>query len=432
MFDLVKLSLKAGDGGNGKVSFRREKFIPKGGPDGGKGGHGGSIYVKGVASLNTLQHYAGMKEYKAQAGQLGGSDKMEGYSGEDLVLEVPVGTTIWLLAENGSSRRRRLHIAREGSGKFHRTLPKYYLLKPSGQAPARDADVPQLVRLNADKQGNEDMGHANEEDIEESVFRSSGLKNIDVRTLEKMKLAEITEDGQTVLVCQGGDGGRGNDSFKGSTNTTPLEAEYGGFGEIKIVLFELRLLADVGLVGYPNAGKSTFLSLVTKANPKIANYPFTTLEPNLGVMSVGGLGDWEGMRDLVLADIPGIIDGASEGKGLGFAFLRHIQACKVLLFILSLEEAVVYDEAVTPDEKAKQLFQQYRALQKELETFDQSMLEKKSFIAVSKEDIYFPELISAIKKEFKKCGLTVMFFSAITQEGIVQLKEKLLSAVSEN
>jgi len=443
MFDLVKLNLQAGDGGNGKVSFRREKFIPKGGPDGGNAGDGGSIYVVANRHLNTLQDYAGVKQYKAERGQNGGSQNQIGFKGEDLTLEVPVGTTIWLLAENKVSQRHRVEHYYEGHSKNSKShLQKYYLTKPAGNAPYRDLDVAEPIKLTvipeeaAERQrsvpasGIQDSGSMTvqsqtPEEDQEQILRSGSLKNLNVRQIPKIKLVSLMEDGQKVCICQGGMGGRGNDMFKASNNTTPMEAEYGSFGEAKIVLFELQLLADVGLIGYPNAGKSTLLSVVTKANPKIASYPFTTIEPNLGVMSTPS------GNDLVIADLPGIIEGASVGKGLGFDFLRHAQACKAELIMVTFDEPTLYDEEMSDKQKAKLLWQQYQSLINEMKTFDETLLQKQLIVAVSKEDLFSVDLKAAVKSLFKKEKIELHFFSTLTRTGIDDLQKVLTTAVQK-
>jgi GTPase len=430
MFDLVKLSIQSGDGGNGKVSFRREKFIPKGGPDGGNGGNGGSIYIVGNRHMNTLQHYAGVKKFEAKRGQDGGSENQIGHKGEDLTLEVPVGTTIWLLAENETARKHRIHRAYEGNQNLRDQPQKYYLDRPSGNPPLREPDEPQPVDMlrNASLPLPSETSQPSQDhiaELQEQILRSPSLKNINVRRLPKLKVVEITEDGQKFLLAQGGTSGRGNVMFKASDNTTPFEAEYGTFGEKKVVLFELRLLADVGLIGYPNAGKSTLLSVVTKANPKVANYPFTTIEPNLGVMSAHSLVTGRETRDIVIADLPGIIEGASEGKGLGFDFLRHVQGCKVLLYMLSLEEPTLFDQHLNDEEKAELLYKQYQLLYKEMKEFDLSLLEKKILVSISKKDLYPQTLIEKVKLVFQKHGIELFFFSTLTHENIDQLQHIL-------
>ena len=423
MFDLVKLALYAGDGGDGKVSFRREKFIPKGGPDGGDGGRGGSIYIRGSKHHNTLQHYAGVKEYRAERGQDGGKRNKIGHRGEDLILEVPIGTTVWLLAENPASRDHRTHRPKEGAAQKDIHFQKYYLTKPSGNPPPRPID--EYKPINPQEAAETVTPTEDQISDQLEIIRSPSLKNTSVRSIPKLKLVEITADGQTELLVEGGWGGRGNDKFKGSSNTTPFEAEYGTIGEKRLVLFELQLLADVGLVGYPNVGKSTLLSIVTKANPKIGNYPFTTLEPNLGILALSSQGNVQVFRDIVLADIPGLIEGASEGKGLGYAFLRHVEACKILLYILSLDEATIYDESIDDAERAQRLYEQYLILQKELRSYNSELAAKPQIVTVSKADLYSPELLTTIAKFFSKKKITVSFFSAVTGQGIEELKSKL-------
>src|SRR5579884_2567475 len=248
LFDHTKIYVKAGDGGNGSMHFRREKFAAFGGPDGGDGGRGGSVYFEATHNLNTLIDYRYKHNFKAGAGEAGARQKMHGAKGEDLVLTVPCGTII------------------------------------------RDAETNQV-------------------------------------------LADLIDDGQRVMVARGGRGGLGNVHFATSTNQAPKESQNGEPGEERWVTLELRLIADIGLVGYPNAGKSTLLSVVTAAHPKIADYPFTTLAPNLGVVEVGQARQGDGFS-FVLADIPGLIEGAAQGVGLGHEFLRHIRRTRLLIHML--------------------------------------------------------------------------------------------------
>lgn len=384
MIDLVKLTLAAGNGGDGKVSFRREKFVTKGGPDGGDGGNGGGVIIRSKAGMTTLRDYAGVNLYKAGRGQNGGRRKKFGLKGEDRVLEVPVGTVVYLLGENKTAAKRRnnsLLAAEALSG------GKYYLEDENQGIPPRDPD--------------------------------DQLETLD----KKVELFTFNEAEQELLICSGGRGGRGSVHFKSSTKTTPLEAEYGGFGEQKLVQLELKLLADVGLVGFPNAGKSTFLSKVTKANPKIANYPFTTIEPNLGIMYLGAD---QGKEELIIADIPGLIEGASQGKGLGLDFLRHIENCQSLMFVLYLDEAVVFDTSLSEKDRAELLWQQYQQLKNELGNYDQELLRKRSLLTVNKVDLYTSSQIDAFRSYFIDKDINLIFFSAVTGEGIGELK-KLLS-----
>lgn len=387
MIDLVKLTLAAGDGGDGKVSFRREKFVTKGGPDGGDGGDGGSVIVRSIAGMTTLRDYAGVKLFKAQGGENGGRRKKFGEKGADKILEVPVGTVIYLVAENKTANKRRNNSLISNdllSG------GKYYLEEENQGIPPRDLDN-QLELL--------------EEKIELFVFDSAD---------------------QEFLICHGGKGGRGSVHFKSSVKTTPLEAEYGGFGEQKLVYLELKLLADLGLVGFPNAGKSTFLSKVTKANPKIANYPFTTIEPNLGIMY---LGSGQGKEELVVADVPGLIEGASKGKGLGLDFLRHIENCQVLMFILYLDESVIFDESISDQQKATMLWQQYEQLKKELGDYSSKLLEKPSILTVNKIDLYTAEQIDIFRSYFRDKDMNVIFFSTVTNAGLEEVKKAISKTI---
>lgn len=383
MIDLVKLTLAAGDGGNGKVSFRREKFVTKGGPDGGDAGNGGSIVIRCRAGMTTLRDYAGVRLVKASNGKNGDRRKKIGEKGEDKILEVPIGTVVYLLGENKIATKRR-NNSLLGEEALHGG--KYYLEEENQGVPPREPD--------------------------------DQIKLLD----EKLELFVFKEAGQELLVCQGGKGGRGSTQFKSSVKTTPLEAEYGVFGEQKLLQFELKLLADLGLVGFPNAGKSTFLSKVTKANPKIANYPFTTIEPNLGIMY---LGSGQGKDELVIADIPGLIEGASEGKGLGLDFLRHIENCKSLMFILFLDEAVIFDEEISDQQKAEMLWQQYEQLRKELSKYDLKMLEKRSIVTINKIDIYTSEQIDAFRSYFIDKDVNVILFSTFTNNGLEEVKKAI-------
>ncbi|GEO03196.1 GTPase Obg [Adhaeribacter aerolatus] len=315
--DYVKICCRSGHGGPGSSHLHRDKKNAKGGPDGGDGGRGGHIILKGNKQLWTLLHLQYQKHVIAKPGESGGASHSTGADGDDVVLEVPIGT-----------------IAR----------------------------------------------HA--------------------ETGEKM--AEIVEDGQIEILTPGGRGGLGNAHFKSSTNQTPRYSQPGEPGQEEWVILELKLLADVGLVGFPNAGKSTLLSVVSAAKPKIANYPFTTLVPNLGVVP------YRDYKSFVMADIPGIIEGASEGKGLGIRFLKHIERNSILLFMISVE---------SPD-----IAEEYRVLLNELETFNPELLDKQRLLAITKTDLIDDELEKEMRKTLPK-DLPTVFISSITQKNIVQLKD---------
>ncbi len=320
--DYVKMHLTSGKGGQGSAHLRREKYIPKGGPDGGDGGRGGHVILRANSNLWTLYHLKFKRHYKAGHGGAGSKQTSTGADGEDVIIEVPLGT----------------------------------------------------------------------------VVRDSENQNI---------LLEITEKEQEFIIAAGGKGGLGNDHFKSSTNQTPRYAQPGLDGvEVNITL-ELKVLADVGLVGFPNAGKSTLLSVVTAAKPKIANYEFTTLKPNLGIV------EYRDHQTFVMADIPGIIEGAAEGKGLGHYFLRHIERNSTLLFLIPAD--------------ADDIKKQYDVLLDELRRYNPEMLDKDRLIAISKCDMLDDELQVEMKQEldrdFKE--IPYIFFSAVAQKGLMELKDRL-------
>jgi GTP-binding protein len=295
--DTAEIHVKAGNGGRGSVSFRREKYIPKGGPDGGDGGDGGSVIFVADPNKNTLLDFAGRHHWHATNGGHGMGKKMYGKGGEDLYVPVPPGTEVYDLG-----------LGLQGDG---------------GEA---------------EKEG--------------------------------LKIADLTEPGQRVVIAKGGRGGLGNWHFRSSTNQAPREAGPGEPGEERSLRLELKLIADVGLAGLPNAGKSTLLAAVSAARPRVADYPFTTLEPNLGIAEI------DEDRRLVIADIPGLIEGASEGAGLGHAFLRHIERCKVLVHLVSVFPLDGSDTV-----------ENYHTIRRELESFSPLLASKRQVIAANKIDL---------------------------------------------
>ena len=323
--DESNVIVEAGKGGNGCLSFRREKYIPRGGPDGGDGGDGGSIYVEADETLNTLVDYRFQPRYQAQSGESGKGADCTGGSGEDMTLTVPVGTTIV------------------------------------------DRDTDEV-------------------------------------------LGDLAEAGQVIKVAQGGFHGLGNTRFKSSVNRAPRQTSNGSTGEKRNLRFELKVLADVGLLGMPNAGKSTFIRAVSAAKPKVANYPFTTLVPNLGIVS------YRGDKSFIMADIPGIIEGASEGKGLGLRFLRHIERNSTLLFMVPADS----------DDIAKE----YEILLGELQKYNPELLDKDRILAISKSDMLDEELIAEIKEELPT-DLPALFISSVAQQGITELKDLIWKKLNE-
>lgn len=325
--DRVEIFVKAGDGGRGMSSFRREKYVPKGGPDGGDGGDGGSIIIRAAANADNLAPLAHQKHYKAKNGESGGSSQCHGKNAKDLVLEVPPGTIV------------------------------------------RDRD----------------RGHV---------------------------LKDLTEIGQQVTVAQGGKGGRGNKYFATATNRAPREYEPGGEGEERWISLELKVIADVGLVGLPNAGKSTLLSRLSRARPEIADYPFTTKYPNLGIVSVGG------DRSFVMADLPGLIEGAHSGVGLGHEFLRHVERTRVIIHLV---------EPFPADDSDP--LQNYLAIRRELQMYSPDLAAKPEFVAVSKSELTdSAEIRDRIAREL---GAEVDSISAVTGQGLAQLMNKVVVKLDE-
>lgn len=328
--DEVKIHLKAGDGGNGASSFRREKFISHGGPDGGDGGRGGSIIFECVKDLNTLVDFRFQQHFIAKSGVRGHGANRSGISGDDMVLKVPLGTQVF----------------------------------------------------------SED---------------------------ESEMITDLTTHGERVVLVRGGRGGLGNSNFKSSINRAPTHAQKGEEGEQLCVKLKLKLLSDAGLLGMPNAGKSTFLAITTRAKPKIADYPFTTLKPQLGVVYVDD-------HEFVLADIPGLIKGASEGKGLGDRFLKHVERCGVLLHLI--------------DGAAEDVVENYRVIRDELKGYSPELLEKSEVIALNKIDLLSEEEVKektvALKKFLKKSGQKnpkIFAISGATQDGVKEVLRELWKMV---
>lgn len=395
MTDVVLLSIKAGRGGDGRVSFLRTKYQPKGGPDGGDGGNGGDVIIRATTHLTTLSHLAGKHEVTATAGNPGDSRNKHGLNGTSTTFEVPVGTYIWQVAENDAAARRR-QLA-----DLHTRLVRDQVQFEQFQFEYVGAPLP--VRTKPEPL---------EASITPSQLKERGF-HPDEQGLTLLGVLEAS--GDELVLAQGGFGGHGNQTFKSSIERAPLRAEWGSPAEERLVILELRLLADVGLVGLPNAGKSTLLSALTKARPKIANYPFTTLEPHLGVLASG-----DG-RELVLADIPGLIEGASAGKGLGFDFLRHVEHCQSLLFVLFVEDAQLEEALADPERGAQLVWEQYQLLERELKQYKTTIIQKRQIIGCNKADLYSPELTTAITKLFAKHKLNVHFFSAATTSELATL-----------
>ena len=330
--DEARIRIKAGDGGNGCMAFRREKFVPRGGPSGGDGGHGGDILMESSLSHNTLVHFRFNPEHKSQRGGHGLGSNCSGYSGEHTILKVPVGTVLF------------------------------------------------------------------DDDTGEQVH-------------------DFTRAGDSIVIARGGRGGRGNQHFATSTHQAPREHELGRAGEARNYRLELRLLADAGLVGYPNVGKSTLISRVSAAKPKVADYAFTTLEPNLGVVSVG---DWPHEQSFTIADLPGLIEGAHLGAGLGIQFLKHIERTSVIVHLVD-----VSDGSGRPDP-----VEDFKVITAELDSFDPALALKPTLVVAAKIDVANPDKLKKLRTYAKRRKLAFYEISAVTGAGIEELKYAVAELVA--
>jgi GTPase len=326
--DEVDIHVKAGDGGRGCLSFRREKYVPRGGPDGGDGGHGGSVYIVATPRKNTLVDFRFHPEFEARRGQHGMGSNKTGQDGDDLEIEVPIGTLVF-----------------------------------------------------------EKRSESGEDGLE--------------------AIADLAEEGQRVLIAKGGRGGMGNAQFATATNRAPRKTQPGEPGEERFLRLQLKLLADVGLVGFPNAGKSTLIARISAARPKIADYPFTTLTPNLGVVTLSD------DRSFVVADVPGLIEGAHEGHGLGHQFLRHIERTKVLVHLVDVSGASGRDPV-----------QDFETINDELRLFDEKVAAKPQLVVANKIDaLDEPERLAALEAHVKRRKLPFFRISGVTGEGVDKLLE---------
>ena len=378
LIDRAEFTVGAGNGGHGSIHFRREKYVPKGGPDGGNGGRGGAVVMRVDPHLATLKIYSGKDRFKAENGRSGGKRQRSGDDGENKVLVIPAGTVVWVRKEDSRLLRGRQLYGED----VERMIESGYR---TDTVPYRDFE--------------ERWGEKSDE--------------------EWVQVSDMDEDSEDLVIAVGGRGGLGNDTYKSSKHTTPKVAQRGEYGERFEVKLELKLLADVGLVGLPNAGKSTLLSVITSAKPEIASYPFTTLSPNLGVMEHGG-------KSVVVADIPGLIEDAHKGKGLGTDFLRHIERCNLLLYVISPKDEEL---EVSDAELGKSLFNQYKTLEKEVLSYEGDMTKKKSLIVINKMDLMLERDLDKLGNLFEKKGLDVIEVSAVTGKGIDELKLGLTSLV---
>ena len=326
--DYAEIDIKAGDGGCGAVTFRREKYVPRGGPSGSNGGKGGDIIIEAQHNLSTLLDFRYKKHYNAEDGNPGARSLKDGKSGSDVLIKVPIGTIV-------------------------------------------------------------------KDSLSQNIF------------------GDLDEDGKRIIIAKGGKGGKGNSNFATSTNQTPRYAEPGKLGEAKKIILELKLLADIGLVGFPNAGKSTLISKISSARPKIADYPFTTLEPVLGIVK------YKDFQSFTVADIPGIIEGAHEGKGLGHKFLKHIERTKILLFLI---------------EATSENFQKdFNILVNELKSFSPILADKLKLVAITKIDLIENEDVKKLtKRKIKNADSSLIPISSATNQGISELIDLMWNSITKN
>jgi GTPase len=338
--DEARIRIKAGDGGNGCMAFRREKFVPKGGPSGGDGGHGGDVLMSSSLSHNTLVHFRFNPEHKAQRGGHGLGSNCSGYAGESVTLKVPVGTLLY------------------------------------------DDTTGELIH-------------------------------------------DFTRPNETIAIARGGRGGRGNQHFATSTHQAPREHELGRAGEERNYRLELRLLADAGLVGYPNVGKSTLISRLSAAKPKIANYAFTTLEPNLGVVQVG---DYPHTKSFTIADLPGLIEGAHLGHGLGIQFLKHIERTSVIVHLVDVSDAPAATDKNDRTDPAKD----FKIITDELKSFDPALAAKPTILVAAKADVANPDKLKKLTAMAKRRKMPIFPISSVTGEGIEALKYAIADLVEQH
>ena len=391
--DEIKVYAKAGHGGKGAVAFHREAYIPKGGPSGGNGGRGGSVILQADHDLNNLiaQYYT--PRLIAPAGEAGMGKGMDGHAGKDLILKVPCGTLVWRIADTTPPPEPKKSKPAE---------PEEESADDKSIIPSSLARRPIIHSASGEKAMEIDLST----DDDSAVFRE--------QTGEKGELvADLTEHGQQFILCKGGRGGLGNRNFATARRQTPRFAQPGEPGDEGEFLLELRIVAEVGLVGYPNAGKSTLLTAISRARPKVAPYPFTTLHPQIGIVEYP---DW---RRLVVCDVPGLIEGAHQNVGLGHAFLRHIQRCKIIVLLL--------DMAGTDN---REPWNDYAQLLNELELYDPALLDKPRYVVANKMDE--PAAEENLKKFKRKVKKTpVLPVAAGFDEGMDQFKKLIREAVAE-
>jgi GTP-binding protein len=393
--DEIKIYAKAGHGGKGCVAFHREAYITKGGPSGGNGGRGGSVILEADHDLNNLIQQYYQPRLIAKDGDAGMGKGMDGHAGKDLIIKVPCGTLIWRLADTTPPIEKKMRRDDDDENENDDAEKKPLFATGIGKRP--------LLRSTAIARGMEiDLSKEN-----------ARAENSGATEPERELVADLTTHGQQFILCKGGRGGLGNRNFATARYQTPRFAQPGEPGGEGEYLFELRIMAEIGLVGYPNAGKSTLLTAISKARPKVAPYPFTTLHPQIGIMEYP---DW---KRLTVCDVPGLIEGAHNNVGLGHEFLRHIQRCKILVLLL--------DMAGTDNRKP---WDDYKQLLRELELYDSALLEKPRLVVANKMDEAVAEKnLTQFKTKIKK--VKVLPISAAFDQGMEKFREKIREEVEE-
>jgi GTP-binding protein len=389
--DEVKIYAKAGHGGKGCVAFHREAFVTKGGPSGGNGGRGGSVILQADHDLNNLVQQYYVPRLIASEGESGMGKGMDGHAGKDLIIKVPCGTLVWLLKDTTPAIETKLESEDDDE----------------------DDEQPMLASSTGHRQVIRSSRGQMAREIDMSAEPEAAPKQEKVEIQGEL-VADLTENGQQFILCKGGRGGLGNRNFATPRRQTPRYAQPGEPGTEGEYRLELRILAEIGLVGYPNAGKSTLLTAISKARPKVAPYPFTTLHPQIGIMEYP---DW---KRLTVCDVPGLIEGAHQNVGLGHAFLRHIKRCKILVLLL--------DMAGTDN---RHPWDDYKQLLRELKLYDPTLVEKQQLVVANKMDEAVAEAnLKQFKKKFKK--VPVLPISAAFDQGMEKFRQTIREAVEAN
>lgn len=471
MLDYAKVKIKAGDGGKGLVGFRREKYVPKGGPDGGDGGRGGDFYIVASNSVSTLLDFQFMDHFDAQSGEPGGTSNKHGKDGHDYVLKVPVGSIIRvnkLVVDLPVNKRRKGEFRQPN--KYEQKVFNYKKIEKLKKREDLVSEAEQeletellnnnehpIVQKASNYENQVSLVHQtisdsdldSFEDISLGIERktpSEGYKIYDFSkdnksyarpqqvqndpndalAKEERPIFDLNQEGMKIMIARGGVGGKGNARFKNSVDKAPMLAEPGQKGEYLEVEIILKMVANVGIIGLPNAGKSTLLSKLTAAEPKIANYAFTTLEPNLGVMTIDN-------QRIVLADIPGLIEGASQGKGLGYRFLQHIERTQLLVHLIAIPDI---QADTTPEALRNEIMTTYDTVRTELERYGHDIPSKQEIIIINKIDkiaeedrtTFIPPIEAALKSKGKPYG----FISAGSELGLNGLKKIITNALVQD